>query len=157
DAQNEPLKNLPNSPPARLFAMPPEYIALEARLEAWLNLSHRENARMGFSNLTTLTIASASQSAGCAYNANQKNRLSVAFCDGAPDSTLPDRSVQVLGENRAEEVDEETGYRGYVGQWIDSWSKGIDCRLTYAEAEKEEESDGMGTQTPAQVTSARLL
>lgn len=26
--------------------MPPEYIALEARLEAWLNLSHRENAKV---------------------------------------------------------------------------------------------------------------
>ena len=38
--------NLPNIPPARLLAIPPEYIALEARFDAWLNLSHREKARV---------------------------------------------------------------------------------------------------------------
>lgn len=31
-------------PPARLFAIPPEYNAFDARFEAWLNLSHLENA-----------------------------------------------------------------------------------------------------------------
>lgn len=35
-----------NIPPARLLAMPPEYMALDARLEAWLNLSQREKARV---------------------------------------------------------------------------------------------------------------
>ena len=38
------LNNLLNIPPARLLASPPEYIALEARFDAWLNLSHLENA-----------------------------------------------------------------------------------------------------------------
>lgn len=28
------------------LAMPPEYMALEARLDAWLNLSQREKARV---------------------------------------------------------------------------------------------------------------
>lgn len=37
-------KSLLNIPPAILLANPPEYIALEARLDAWLNLSQRENA-----------------------------------------------------------------------------------------------------------------
>ena len=35
-----------NIPPAKLLAIPPEYMALEARLDAWLNLSHREKARV---------------------------------------------------------------------------------------------------------------
>lgn len=35
-----------NRPPARFLAIPPEYMALEARLDAWLNLSQRENARV---------------------------------------------------------------------------------------------------------------
>ena len=37
-------KSLPNTLPARLLAMPPEYMALEAKLDAWLNLSQREKA-----------------------------------------------------------------------------------------------------------------
>ncbi|KAL8687407.1 MAG: hypothetical protein Q9218_006406 [Villophora microphyllina] len=152
--------------------MPPEYMALEAKLDAWLNLSQREKARVfvmvrmramtmltvstrligltphaiktctppandftrptsillfrtsiknppspspsrasskkknpkinsptklnqiGFCNLTTLTIANTTHSAGCAYNANQKNLLSVTFCAAAApcDSILPLRS-----------------------------------------------------------------
>ena len=36
--------NLLNIPPARFLAKPPEYKVLDARLEAWLNLSHLENA-----------------------------------------------------------------------------------------------------------------
>lgn len=32
--------------PARLLAMPLDCMALEARLEAWLNLSQREKARV---------------------------------------------------------------------------------------------------------------
>ena len=43
-----PLLYRPNSllniPPARLLAMPPEYMAVDARFDAWLNLSHLENA-----------------------------------------------------------------------------------------------------------------
>lgn len=35
-----------NRPPARFLAIPPEYMALEARLDAWLNLSQREKARV---------------------------------------------------------------------------------------------------------------
>ena len=38
------LNSLLNIPPARLLANPPEYIALEAKFEAWLNLSHLEKA-----------------------------------------------------------------------------------------------------------------
>ncbi|KAI4256481.1 MAG: hypothetical protein L6R42_006195 [Xanthoria sp. 1 TBL-2021] len=37
-------------------------------------------------------MANTTHHAGCAYNANQKNLLSVAFWLGAPDSALPDRS-----------------------------------------------------------------
>ena len=40
------LNNRLNNPPANDRAMPPEYIALDARLVAWLNLSQRENARV---------------------------------------------------------------------------------------------------------------
>ena len=36
--------NLPKIPPAILLAIPLPYIALLAKLLAWLNLSHRENA-----------------------------------------------------------------------------------------------------------------
>lgn len=38
------MNNLLNNPPATLLANPPEYIALDAKVEAWLNLSHLENA-----------------------------------------------------------------------------------------------------------------
>ena len=38
------LNSLLNIPPARLLANPPEYIALEAKFDAWLNLSHLEKA-----------------------------------------------------------------------------------------------------------------
>lgn len=44
NVKNQPLNIRLNIPPARLLAMPPEYMALEARLEAWLNLSQREKA-----------------------------------------------------------------------------------------------------------------
>lgn len=40
------LKNLLTNPPAIFLANPPEYIALDARFSAWLNLSQRENANV---------------------------------------------------------------------------------------------------------------
>lgn len=40
---NYQRKNLPSRPPAKLFTIPPPS-ALLAKVEAWLNLSHREKA-----------------------------------------------------------------------------------------------------------------
>lgn len=38
------VKSLLNTPPATLLAKPPPYMALDAKFEAWLNLSHLEKA-----------------------------------------------------------------------------------------------------------------
>ena len=50
------LNSLLNIPPARLLASPPEYIALEAKFDAWLNLSHLEKATV-FVTVRTSAIA----------------------------------------------------------------------------------------------------
>jgi len=41
---HERLNNRLNMPPAMFRAIPLEYMALEARFDAWLNLSQREKA-----------------------------------------------------------------------------------------------------------------
>ncbi|KAG9796091.1 putative D-Xylulose kinase, partial [Aureobasidium melanogenum] len=77
------LKNRPTILLARPRAMPPPRKADPAKLEAWLNLSQRENATVfviiKFCSLTIARMAKATHSAGTVYMLNQKKRLSVLF------------------------------------------------------------------------------